>query len=128
MPLNGLHILIIEIESMGAMDLAKMIHDAGARVVGPVSSASKALQLMSEETISAVIVSVDLDESLDIALRLKRLHIPFVYHTGHFGSCRLAAWPEAPVVYKSACEATLMGLLEEAINLEAMTPFSKVLN
>ena len=128
MLLHGQRILIVENEFFGAMDLAEMIHDAGAHVVGQATSACKALQLLSEETITAAILGVNLDVSLDIALKLKRLHIPFVYLKSPNSSVDLSAWPEAPVVHEPACETSLIDLLVEAINLEAATPFTGVLN
>lgn len=116
MLLSGQHILILEDEILIAMDLADIVRDAGAESVVSATTARAALQHIAEDSITSAILDVNLGEelSLAVALKLKEMKIPFIYHTGRTDILADTAWPEASVVTKPALASSLTEILSAA--------------
>ena len=128
MPLSNQHILIVEDEFLIGFDLAETVRDAGAKVSGPATTVKEALELLECEQISFVILDINLGDELsnEIARKLFREQIPFVYHTGQTGILESARWPNAPVLSKPASPSnlieTIVGLLEKQLKKECIMP------
>lgn len=117
MQLSGHHILIVEDEVLIAMDLADIVRDAGAKVVGPATSIDQALAFLERETVTAAVLDVNMGDhvSLAVATRLRSDCIPFIYHSGQFNELSSAPWPVAPIVSKPASADTLLARLIEVV-------------
>ena len=103
--LLGKRVLVVEDESMLAMDLGFALEDEGAEVAGPSGTVSEALTLLDAELadIDAAILDVDLHglDVFPVARRLQEAGVPFLFHTGHATSAELGAvFPDAPVCTK----------------------------
>ena len=84
--LNKQKVLIVEDEIIIAMDLADILRDAGAEVVGPAALAvPEALRLIDSNEVSLAVLDVQLgtDNSKSVAHRLAEADIPYVFHTGN---------------------------------------------
>jgi CheY-like chemotaxis protein len=83
--LAGKRILIAEDEVLIAMGIADKVTDRGGKVIGPVASVERALELIASEVIDGAILNVNLQDSdsYPIADALIRRHIPFVFATGY---------------------------------------------
>jgi DNA-binding response OmpR family regulator len=79
--------LIVEDEYLTASMLTTALEDAGARVIGPVSNAKAAFELLEREgaDIDAAILDVNLNGVMDfsIADHLASISIPVVFATGY---------------------------------------------
>ncbi len=84
-PLQGTQILIVEDESLLAMDLADRLTREGCIVIGPASREAKALDLIARDSPDAVVLDLNLDGKLpiDLAKTLIAQQIPFVIVTGY---------------------------------------------
>lgn len=84
--LVGLRLLLVEDEFALAVGLAEALEDAGAEVLGPVSSVESALALIDEvPEIDAAVLDVTLGEEMvfPVADVLLRHDLPFVFATGY---------------------------------------------
>jgi len=108
--LSNHRVLIVEDEFIIATELADIVRDAGAEVVGPAVSAPEALQLIENHEITVAILDVRLGDhdSLPVAQRLADARIPFVFHTGNRDGDLSKDWPVVPVVKKPALPEVLL--------------------
>ncbi|HEV2602063.1 MAG TPA: response regulator [Microvirga sp.] len=82
--LDGLRVLVVEDEVLIAADLAEIVGDAGARVVGPCFSVKEARQLIRDERIDAALLDVNLADG-DLTPLLEALRaraVPVLVYTG----------------------------------------------
>ena len=97
------HILIVEDESILAMDLENRLTREGCEVIGLVSREARALKLLEQERPDAVVLDLNLNGKLptDLADALVARQIPFVIVTG-YGKRRfdIPALQEAPRLHK----------------------------
>jgi two-component SAPR family response regulator len=83
--LDGRRILVVEDESLVAMELEDVLDRERCRVIGPAQSVADALRLIEREPPDAALVDLDLggQQSTPVAAALKDRHVPFVLVTGH---------------------------------------------
>src|SRR5688500_18943579 len=60
--LTGLRVLVVEDEPIVAADLAEIVREGGAEVVGPCSSVAQARQLARDPRLDAAILDVNLSD------------------------------------------------------------------
>jgi DNA-binding response OmpR family regulator len=101
--LQGARILIVEDESILAMDLENRLTREGCDVIALVSREAKALKLLERQRPDAVVLDLNLKGALptDLANALVAQRIPFVIVTG-YGKRRfdIPALQEAPRLHK----------------------------
>ena len=78
-------VLVVEDEALVAMELARILTDAGAHVVGPAGDIADALVLVEAGGIDRALLDINLGGRLvtPVAAALTRKSIPFVYLTGY---------------------------------------------
>jgi two-component SAPR family response regulator len=83
--LQGVRILIVEDESILAMDLENRLKGEGCEVIGLVSREAKALDLLERDRPDAVVLDLNLNGKLpsDLVDALVAQQIPFVIVTGY---------------------------------------------
>ena len=118
--LLGLDILIVEDETMLALDLSFALEDAGADVLGPSYSVESALALVSRPDFRADAAVLDVDlaghDVFPVAEKLVQLGVPFVFHTGHGDRLHLTSmFPGAVVCMKPTLSDELIARLREVI-------------
>lgn len=116
--LLGLDILIVEDETMLALDLAFAFEDAGAEVIGPSHTLDAAMALVSQPGFRADAAVLDVDlagrEVLPVAYKLLELGIPFLFHTGHGDRQHLTSlFPGALVCMKPTLSDELIAKLRK---------------
>jgi CheY-like chemotaxis protein len=84
-PLAGRSVLVIEDDFYLADDARQTLEDAGAVVLGPVSTAEEALACLDLERPHCALVDVNLGAGADFrsARALTARNIPFVFLTGY---------------------------------------------
>lgn len=83
--LEGLHILIVEDDSVIALDLAENFAGAAAIVIGPVNTVDDALKTIAQaERLDAAVVDLNLfgELAFPVADMLLERGVPFVFATG----------------------------------------------
>jgi CheY-like chemotaxis protein len=86
---EGRRVLIVEDEYVIAMEIAGILEDCGAEIVGPAGSVSLAIQLIAQEApIDAAVLDVNLgrERVFPVAETLNLRNIPFVFATGYDAS------------------------------------------
>ena len=85
--LQGLRVLVVEDDYVIALDLVRALDELGALVVGPVGTATEAVQLVGEHgaEIDAAILDVNLGSHTvyPVADALRDRAVPFVFATGY---------------------------------------------
>lgn len=78
-------ILIVEDEWLLAEHIAGALATAGFDVVPPVPSVATALSTLDQEKIGAAVLDIRLkgEDSFELARKLRRRDIPFVFASGH---------------------------------------------
>ena len=99
--LAGRKVLVVEDEYLIADDLAAMLHEAGAEVIGPAASLPQAVRLTEQQQrLDAAVLDINLRgvEVYPLATELRALGVPIIFLTGygesnipdefsHYGRC-----------------------------------------
>jgi PAS domain S-box-containing protein len=107
--LRDQRVLIVEDEALVAMELARVVTEAGALVVGPAGNIEEALELVATTPIDRAILDVNLGgrRITPVAKALSERAIPFVYLTGY----QEPGVSDGPVLRKPASAESLLGAL-----------------
>ena len=109
--------LLVVDDAIVALDLQRLLHDAGYRVVGPASTVAEIQQMMERGDIDCAVLDFDVDRRapLPIADMLAFADVPFVYLT----TAALASVPvwhkHRPVVEKRFTHGALLAAVEKAM-------------
>lgn len=126
-PLEGLRILIIEDDYFIADDLGSRLHDAGARVVGPIGFFDEAIEFINEhsDAFDSAVLDVSLHgrKSYGIADALAARKIAFVFTTGYGANAIDEAYRGYPRCQKPLNERALTAALLSACRAEALGMF-----
>ena len=117
--LNGLRVLVVEDDSVVAMDIGDLIERAGGEVIGPVGSLREARQAVkADQAIDAAVLDVNLRDG-DVtpvleALRARKVGV--VVHTGSTGlpSGLGERHPDVVVLQKPVQPGRLVGEIQRA--------------
>jgi DNA-binding response OmpR family regulator len=115
--LTGRSILVIEEETLVALQLEEQLHRAGAKVLG-ARWLREALHMAEHPALSAAVVNLRLgsDSTSRVCRRLSELGIPFVLHTRYDATEALRSWPDAPVVSKPADSHVIVSSVAELLH------------
>lgn len=117
-PLAGKRYLVIEDEPLVAMEIATILREAGADIIGPAGNIAAAFDLIDSASVDAVLLDANLGGRPvdDIAAALTAKHLPFAFVSGYgkqslpqsFADTRLLSKPfDAPHLLEVA-----LGLVE----------------
>ena len=115
----GHQILIVEDDSLQAMDLEFALQDAGFSTIGPTGTPSSALSILDEKRPDYAILDYNLghETSADVAVRLRSEEVPFVYITGQKEQLREdKSAPKAEIFQKPYIQSQLIEFITHCIN------------
>lgn len=100
--LAGIWLLVIKDEILVALEIASVLEDAGAAVIGPAATTEQALNFIEEITIGAALLDGNLDGCPvdEIATALTRRIIPFLFISGYGAESLPRAFGKAPMLGK----------------------------
>ena len=104
--LRARRVLVVEDEALIAMAVEDELAEAGAHVVGPVSSVGEALRLLgaalAEGGLDAAVLDMDLEgeDVAPVADALAAAGVPFLFHTGYDEGRDRGRHGAAPVLAK----------------------------
>lgn len=116
--LKGKAILVLEDNVFLALDLSSQIEDMEGRVVGPVSTATEAFQLLATREITAAVIDCDLvdGELPRVIMHLAERAIPVVLHTSSGPPPELIdILPDVPVLLEPVHTKTVVARLAREI-------------
>jgi len=101
-PLSGRRVLLVEDEAVIALDLAALLTELGADVVGPAHSVATALALLNAEKLDCAVLDINLDGEAvyPVARLLKARHIPFAFVTAYYGEKVEPEFQDRPILQK----------------------------
>lgn len=105
LPLNGCHIMVVEDEFLIADDIATMLREAGAEVIGPAASLPEGMRLASDtEKIDGAVLNIDLGEATvyPLADELLTRGVRIMFLTGYNESHIPAEYAAIPCCAKPA--------------------------
>jgi DNA-binding response OmpR family regulator len=120
--LSGARVLVVEDDFLIGLELAMILSDAGAVVIGPSQTVEAALKSADDQTLSAAILDIRLgpDTAAPIARRLTEHHVPFLFYTGQSKTDPMPAeWPDSPVISKPALPDALIRAVVALLNRPA---------
>jgi DNA-binding response OmpR family regulator len=106
------NVLIVEDDIFVALNLERVLDDAGCSVIGPASTVERALARIGDTRIDAALLDVNLGPELvfPVADRLSAEGVPFIFVTGDPKSVPERHWTR-PVVIKPYQEPALLEAL-----------------
>jgi CheY-like chemotaxis protein len=115
-PFQGRRILVLEDEALIALMLEDMLLDLGAEIVGPVTTADEALQLLATAAVDAALIDVNVEDgsSVGVADVLARNGCAFAFATGG-GSLPPGVHADRPVLSKPYTQRDLERILERPL-------------
>jgi CheY-like chemotaxis protein len=115
--LRGRHILVVEDEAAIAIDLARLLADHGATIVGPIGTVPEALSLIASVQLDCAVLDINLGgESVRaVAETLANAGVPFVFVTGYSNERVPHQYGDRPVLQKPYDASQLVATLAGAI-------------
>lgn len=110
-------ILIIEDEAVLALELQRMLRDAGFRTIGPVSTLVDIQRMIGRGAIDCAVLDLEVDRRapLPIADLLTYAEVPFVYLSNGSRATLPTQHRSRPVVVKPVSRAALLAAVEGAM-------------
>jgi DNA-binding response OmpR family regulator len=118
-PLSGVRVLVVEDDSLLAMDLEETLVEAGAVVVGVCQTLDEAMARANVDDFAVAVLDFSLgsDTASPVARRLVGRGVPFVLHTGKSRrEPSLAEWRDWPILEKPASSRVLVSALRTALS------------
>jgi DNA-binding response OmpR family regulator len=117
--LNGVRVLVVEDDSLLAMDLEMTLVEAGAVVVDLCQTLDEAMQRADAADFAVAVLDFGLGSETvsPVARRLVNLGVPFVLYTGksrHEPS--LAEWSDCSIVEKPASSRALVSAVRTVLS------------
>jgi DNA-binding response OmpR family regulator len=109
--LDGARVLVVEDDFFIGLELATILSEAGAEVIGPSQTVQSALAIADDRTLSAAILDIRLgaDTVEPVARLLAEQQIPFLFYTGQSGTDPVRTiWPDCKIVAKPALPISLI--------------------
>jgi CheY-like chemotaxis protein len=112
-PLAGLSVLVIEDDFYLADDAQQTLEAAGAKVLGPVSNAADALELLARTHPDCALVDVNLGGGANFvsAEALQQQGVPFVFLTGYDASIVPPRFASIPRLEKPVRKSDMLAAL-----------------
>jgi len=112
--IEGKRVLVVEDESLIAMDIATTLSDAGCTIVGPAATLEKAHELIAGEDYDVALLDANLSgERVDeLAAELTRRGVPFAFLTGYEREGLPEAFRQAPMINKPFTQQAALDIIE----------------
>jgi DNA-binding response OmpR family regulator len=117
--LTGVRVLVIEDDSLLAMDLAATLVEAGAVVVGLCQTLDEAMRRADAADFAVAVLDFGLGSETvsPVARRLVNRGVPFVFYTGKSRhEPGLAEWRDCSIVEKPASPRTLVSAVRSVLS------------
>jgi DNA-binding response OmpR family regulator len=114
-----MRILVVEDEALIAMEIAVILEEAGAEIIGPANSVEQGHQLIAQQASDPHAALLDVNvagvSSDSIARLLLARKVPFAFMTGYTSAEVSELVPAAPVLQKPFTPAQLLAVLQSLL-------------
>jgi CheY-like chemotaxis protein len=102
MPLEGLHVMVVEDESAVALVVESMLEELGCVVEASAWRVPQALELAASRPLDLAVLDINVagEKVFPVASLLKARGVPFVFATGYGAAGLPESFSDAPVVAK----------------------------
>lgn len=116
-PVSRRRILVVEDESLIAMDFSQTLSEAGYTVIGPAKSVARALALLAQFGCDAAVLDINLggETSEPVARELINLGTPFITTSGYSREQQPKIMQSAPLLGKPVSLAVLIAEVERCL-------------
>jgi PAS domain S-box-containing protein len=116
-PLRGRQVLIVEDSALAAMQLERVVLEAGCRVLGPAARLDQARRLVDGRHIDAALLDVNLGGELvfPLAAQLRDAGVPFVFTTAYDSSTLPEDFRHRPCLRKPIRDTDLVATLKAVL-------------
>jgi CheY-like chemotaxis protein len=113
-------ILVVDDEVLVAYDVAQIVEDMGAMVIGPAHDLERGLELAEREQIDFALLDVNLGTQMStpIAERLKTRGIPFVLVSGYARAHIPASLAEETLLKKPCTPENIRSAIQSALPMK----------
>jgi DNA-binding NtrC family response regulator len=113
-------VLLVEDDPLVAMDVERVLADAGYRVIGPAGNSADALSILRREAPDLTILDLNLHGEMAFAVfdHLDEAGRPFIIHSGHSQQVVPARHARRPFLQKPCDEDMLLRAVHAAIGDE----------
>jgi signal transduction histidine kinase/DNA-binding response OmpR family regulator len=117
-PLAGLRFLVVEDETLIALELVDRLEMAGANVAERASTEREALQFIGESDFDCALLDANLRGCPvdQVAAALTRRKIPFIFVTGYGRSALPASFQQAPILPKPINDKQLIDAIKRILS------------
>ena len=122
--LRGRTILVVEDETLIALDVARSLEAVGCAVVGPVSTVADALSKLNSTAIDAAVLDVNLqaEKTIPVMDALIAGRVPFMIVTGYTRDTLPSRFQGTPYLGKPFSPMDLVLTLDGALRSGGATP------
>jgi CheY-like chemotaxis protein len=123
--LEGRRVLVIEDEYFLADDMARLLQQLGAEVIGPVGEVDDALQLVKNgDAVDIALLDVNLRGEMvfPVAEELRRREIPFIFTSGYERNPLPADYGDVPLLEKPLDDQTVQAALRRLVQDRRLAP------
>ena len=115
--LSGKTILVVEDETLVALDIIGQLEAAGADVIGPAGNVASALELIAQHQFDAALLDGNLggDPVDKIAAALARRNVPFAFVSGYSRDSLPASFSDAELLSKPFEEHQLLAIVAKLV-------------
>jgi len=108
--LSGCHILVVEDEALIALELASVLEDEGAIVVGPAQTIAAAFLLVGSAQMDCALLDINLrgEKSFAVADALSKIGVPYAFLTGYADNVIPDRYRDRPTIQKPVSLPTMM--------------------
>ncbi|QLH39763.1 MAG: response regulator [Defluviicoccus sp.] len=103
---------------MIAMELHRLVTNAGLEVSGPAGTLDQALHLASDQTLTGAILDINLggETSYPIADRLRNRSVPFIFVSGYIAESAPERFASCTILQKPVEPRALMSVLRQQLS------------
>lgn len=120
-------VLLVEDQSLIAMDTEELLRSIGAEEVSIAANVATALKILSEESPDCAVLDLNLGSSTseDVAKELEKRGIPYIFATGYRDGVHIPAdFSTVPVVRKPVSQAALASVFGTTLGIVPTGPDS----
>ena len=111
-------ILVVEDEAVIALDLQRILREAGYRVIGPAASVAEAERLLRRGRVDCAVLDIEPNGQMPFAVadRLAERDIPFIFVTGRSGLDLPDRHGGRPTIARPCTRNRLLAAVEQAMS------------
>ncbi|MGO4352759.1 HWE histidine kinase domain-containing protein [Rhizobium sp. RAF36] len=124
-PLDRMSVLLVEDQSLIAMDTEELLRSIGAEEVSIAANVATALKILTEGSPDCAVLDLNLGSSTseEVAKELEKRGIPYVFATGYRDGVHIPAdFATIPVVRKPVSQAALSSAVGTALGIGPTRP------